>query len=189
MKKKILHVLNTGLYSGAENVAITIINNLKDDFDCYYVSLEGPIRAVLEENNIKFIPIKQLNYVELRKVVKDIKPDIIHAHDFTASVFSSFLPFKGRVISHLHNNPLWIKSVNIYSITYFLSSIRYHKILTVSDSIMKEYVYGKNLEHKTQVIFNPVDISRIQQKIKDDFIFKKYDDYVNKKILYDLLKL
>ena len=43
MKKKILHVLSSDKYSGAENIAAYIVKNLGDEYDMMYVSQEGPI--------------------------------------------------------------------------------------------------------------------------------------------------
>ena len=41
---KVVHVLNTGGYSGAENVVITIINHLKKkNIECVYLSPYGSI--------------------------------------------------------------------------------------------------------------------------------------------------
>ena len=53
-KMKIMHVLKSSVYSGAENVVITIIKNLTAEFDFLYVSSEGSIRLILEERKIPF---------------------------------------------------------------------------------------------------------------------------------------
>ena len=49
----ILHVLNTGSFSGAENVVISIINEFQkrniENIELIYVSLEGSIRKRLEK--------------------------------------------------------------------------------------------------------------------------------------------
>ncbi len=50
---RVLHVLNTNSYSGAENVAITIINHMPD-VDSTYLSLKGPISEILKKSNIKY---------------------------------------------------------------------------------------------------------------------------------------
>ena len=110
---KIIHFLNTNKYSGAENVAISIINQMKNDNEIIYVSLDGPIREYLEENNITFEPIKKIGISELRRVIKKYNPDIIHAHDFTASIISSLVRGKRKLISHIHNNVKWLRNVNV----------------------------------------------------------------------------
>lgn len=45
---KVAHVLKSSVYSGAENVAITIIRNLSSEFECTYIASDGPIRDILE---------------------------------------------------------------------------------------------------------------------------------------------
>ena len=49
MKKIVLHILNTGSFSGAENVVITMINAFRkydpQQYKFVYVSLEGSIRV------------------------------------------------------------------------------------------------------------------------------------------------
>lgn len=174
-KRKIIHVLNTGTYSGAENVAITIINKMKRENDIIYVSLDGPIKNYLEENNINFEPVKKITIKEIRRVIKKYNPDIIHAHDFTTSVICAFACGKKKVISHIHNNTLWIKKVNMYSILYLLSSLKYSKILLVSESIIKEYIFRKFIYRKTEVIGNPVDIQKTIKKSEKEKIEEKYD--------------
>ena len=159
----VLHVLNTGSYSGAENVVITIIRHFdKSKYRLIYVSLEGSIRKVLEENRIEYEPITSMCRAEIKRVIKKYNPDIIHAHDFTAGVICS-LSTKKNIINHLHNNSPWIKKISCKSLLYFISSLRFKKILTVSSSIMNEYVFGWVLKNKTVTIGNPIDIGRIRE--------------------------
>ena len=51
---KVLHILNSNKYSGAENVVITIIKNMPQNFECCYLSCSGPIEKTLLENGIRF---------------------------------------------------------------------------------------------------------------------------------------
>jgi len=172
---KIIHVLNTGSYSGAEKVAITIINKMKQKNDIVYVALEGSIRNYLEESKIKFEPIKKVSIKEIRKVIKKYNPDIIHAHDFTTSVICALASKKKKIISHIHNNASWIKKINIYSISYLLSSMKYNKILVVSKSIIEEYKFKKAIKKKTQIIGNPIDIQEVKNKAEQENTEEKYD--------------
>ncbi len=172
-KIKILHVLKSNSFSGAESVAITIITLTKEKTESVYVSPQGKIEQYLEENRIRYIPIKKLGFLELSHIFRVEEPDIIHAHDFTAGVVSAATMTKIPIISHLHNNPPWIKRCNLRSICYALSCSKYQRILTVSDSIMREYVFGKNFMNKTVVVGNPVDIQRIRKLAGS--AEKKYD--------------
>lgn len=161
---KIMHVLCTNSFSGAENVAVSIINTFKAEMDFVYVSPDGPIREVLEENDIPFYAVKSTNISAIKKAIKDIKPDIIHAHDFIAGFCCAFAAKKIPVINHLHNNAPWIKKISPLTLAYFAASSKIKKILTVSDAVMDEYVFGKSLKNKTAVIGNQIDISSIREK-------------------------
>lgn len=178
MKKiKVMHILNTGGYSGAENVVITLINSMKDSVDGIYASPNGTISEVLKENEIKYCPVKgnAVTARELKRVIKEIRPDIIHAHDFTAGVMAARCAGKIPVINHLHNNSPWIKKMCLKSIIYGISCLRYKKILTVSDSVMDEYILGRFLERKTHVVGNPVDLQAIKDKSSQGECLGDYD--------------
>ena len=173
---KILHILNSNKFSGAENVAITIINNMKSDNEIIYVSPEGEIREHLQENNIDYEPVKKVCIKEIKRVIKKYKPDIIHAHDFTASIISAIASNrKIKVISHIHNNNPWMKKVNLKTIMYLLSTIKYKKILIVSKSIIDEYVFKKFIDKKVEVIGNIVDTNRVKKMSEEVNIQEDYD--------------
>ncbi|MGE6203824.1 glycosyltransferase [Guptibacillus hwajinpoensis] len=166
MKKRILHVLNSSIYSGAENVVITMINNMRQEFDCGYVSRDGSIRKVLKDEGIEFISINKMSILEIRRVIKSFKPDIIHAHDYTASIICAVSNLRIPVISHLHNNAPWIKTYHPFSFAYLFATIRISKILGVSSAIFEEYKFGDLLKSKSIMVSNPVDISKIKSKAK-----------------------
>ena len=172
---KIIHILNSNSYSGAENVAMTIINKMKAEHDIIYVSPEGNIRQYLEKNNIRYEPIKKVSIKEIRRVIKKYKPDIIHAHDFTASIIASICGKKVKTISHLHSNPTWIKSINLKTILYLISTIKYNKILLVSKSILNEYIFKKYIQKKSLIIGNPIDINKIIEQANSKEIDEYYD--------------
>ena len=174
MKKKIIFPINSKIYSGLESVAITIIENLKHKFDFVYVTQDGPIVDVLKERNIDYYIIKKMSVSEIRKCVKELQPDIIHAHDYTASCICALAKIKLPIISHLHNNSPWIKTLHPYSFLYLYSSKSFERILTVSDSIEKEYIFSKFIKQKINNISNPVSRKQILEKI-DENDEKKYD--------------
>lgn len=162
---KVLHVLNTGKYSGAENVVITLINAM-ENVECAYASPDGPIRNILKDNHITFFPttIHKMTAKELKRIIHEFNPDIIHAHDFNAGIMSVLTGASVPIINHLHNNTPWMKKLCIKSIGYLLVSIKFQKILTVSESVMKEYIFGKNLIDKSIVIGNPINTKVIKEK-------------------------
>ena len=173
---KIVHILNTGKFSGAENVAIQIIESLEKEKDMHfiYMSLNGSIQNILNQKNIESYLVNKITIQTIKKMIQEIEPDILHCHDYTTSVLAS-LATKKRIISHLHNNSPWIKKGGIYSVTYLLSSLKYSDILLVSESIEKEYIYAKLISKKTQIIGNPIDIELIEKKSKEKIVNKRYN--------------
>lgn len=174
-KKRVLHILNTGSYSGAENVVISIINNTKEEVDSVYLSKDGTIREILKENDIDFYPVTKISFKELRRAVKEIKPDVIHAHDFTAGIMSAMTIFNVPIINHLHNNSPWLQKIGLKSILYAVSTFRYKKILTVSDSVMDEFIFSNICKAKSEVIGNPIDIKKIVEKVENKNICEPYE--------------
>lgn len=163
-KIRVMHVLCMNSYSGAENVVITLINSLKKRVDSVYVSPDGSIREIVESYGIRHYAIEKVSVTNIRKAIKDIKPDIIQAHDFTAGIICAVAANGIPVINHLHNNSPWIKRYSVKSFLYALTCFRFKKILTVSDSVMDEFVFGKWFVKKTTVIGNPIDLSTILNK-------------------------
>lgn len=166
---KVLHLLNSKQFSGAENVVCQIINMMRNEknMDMLYCSPDGPIREVLEERNIPYFPISSLTVREVRRVIKAYAPDVIHAHDFTAGVISAVAAGRIPVINHLHNNAPWLQTICPKSIIYGLCSMRFWKILTVSDSVMDEYVFGKLQKGKTMIVGNPINLREIREKAQE----------------------
>ena len=104
---KVLHLLNSNKYSGAENVVCQIFGMMQDEpsVEMLYCSPDGPIREALEERRIPFSAVNCLSISEVKRIIRQFQPDIIHAHDFTAGIISSLAAGSIPVINHLHNNP------------------------------------------------------------------------------------
>ena len=172
--KRIIHLMSTDDYSGAEKVAIDIIEGVSDDYELIYATRSGNINKVLQERNIKYINIKKLSIKEIRRIVKEDKPDIIHAHDYRASLMAALSFVKVPIISHLHNNSPWIKTLHPYSFALLIASLRIKKFLIVSKSIQEEYIFSKFINKKVECIGNPVSVENIISKVPKNLV-KKYD--------------
>lgn len=166
---RILHVLNTGKYSGAENVVITLIRALTEDAECAYASPDGPIAEILKEQGIRFYPVKTLAMTawELKKIIKEFSPDIVHAHDYNAGIRAILTGTKRPILNHLHNNTPWLREICPRSIVYGASCLKYRKILTVSDSVMEDFIFGKYLSKKSIQIGNPINVKSIRDKAEE----------------------
>lgn len=177
---KVMHILNSNSFSGAENVVISIIRNAVSsrEKDSYiYVSPKGNIEEKLKKEHIQYKMLSKLTTKNLKVAIKEFKPDVIHAHDFTASVISALATIgtKVKLISHIHKNDSKMMKINIYSIIYLLSTIKYNKIFLVSKAIKEEYIFGKLIKKKIEVIGNPIDIKSIRMKAKKHDNYQKYD--------------
>ena len=120
---KVLHLLSSDRFSGAENVVCQIITAFDGDSEVehLYVSPEGPIRETLKEKNIRYVP-ETVNGIDLKRIVEIEQPDIIHAHDMLASLFATFCVRNIPIVSHIHNNNFGFKGVgpfcNVFSILH-----------------------------------------------------------------------
>ena len=172
---KILHLLSCNSFSGAENVACTIIESLDESYECIYCSPNGSIKDVLLDKGINYYPLSKLSLKELKKALKDIQPDIIHAHDYKASCLASFFHKKYKIISHIHGNKKIMHKRNIKSYLYKILSKNINKIIWVSDSCLNEYVYKKDVINKSIILYNTVNKKDVINKSKEYQVNKNYD--------------
>lgn len=166
-KMLILHVLKSSIYSGAENVVISIIKQLSDQFDFVYIATEGPIRQVLEKERIPFCLLERFDRGRVRKAIKKYDPDIIHAHDFTASIFCAVAGGRYRLISHLHYDPPWVRTWNMKSLAYVACYRRIDMILAVSKKMFQYMVFSGIYRNRVWSIGNPINAVYIRRMASD----------------------
>ncbi len=172
----IIHVANSKIFSGLESVACDIItSDLSKKYRFIYVTQNGPIIDILKEKNIEYEIISKLNCKEIRRVLNKYNPSIIHAHDFTASVICALEKKKRYLIEHLHNNCPWLKKICINSIAFLYAGLKADKILTVSESIEKEYIFSNLIRRKIKCIDNPISVKKILTKVDNLKCEKIYD--------------
>lgn len=174
---RILHVLQSPHFSGAENVVCQIIGMFKNEsgYDMAYCSQDGVIRDALQERNILFYPMTVLCVSEVRRVIKEYHPDVIHAHDMRASFISAISCGNIPLISHIHNNSFQSRGLSTKSIAYILAGIKAKHIFWVSNSSYNGYVFRKFFEKKSSVLQNIVDIDALYKKMQSDDKTYNYD--------------
>lgn len=174
---KILHVLYSERFSGAENVVCQIIGMFRDnpDVEMIYCSPDGPIREALAQRKITYEPIEALNVAELRRVIDKTSPDVIHAHDMRASFVASRACKKIKLISHIHNNAFDSRGISVKSIAYALAAKKAERIFWVSESSFEGYAFHKLFAKKSEVLRNIVDIPALYAKMADDTQNYNYD--------------
>ena len=166
-KLRIMHVLKSSVYSGAENVVITIIRSLSEQFDFIYVATDGPIREVLERENIPFQLLPAFDRKNLCGAIAARHPDIVHAHDFSATVLCASIRGGFRLISQLHYDPPWVRKWNVKTIMYRLCRPKIDRVLTVSGKSFENMVFAPCYREKMTVVGNPIDSDRIQRLARE----------------------
>lgn len=178
MSKTVLHVLSSRTYSGAENVVCQINRMLRkadSSFEIIYCSLDGPVRAHIEENNIKFIPVKSVTAGEIRRVINVVKPDLIHAHDMKAGLMAALACGKIPLISHIHNNNIDANGVSIKTLSFLYAALKAKHIFWVSKSSLDGYFFSKIVRKKSEVLYNVIDIDALYEKASQDKREYNYD--------------
>ena len=147
------------------------------NYKMVYCSPSGSIEDRLKLLGIEdYIPIKELTYKEVKKVVEIVKPEIIQAHDLRASIVASKFK-KNKKISFMHVNNPSMKKFSLRSIITKYTLSRFDKVVWVSSSCFRDYKYKRLVENKSLVLPNIVDIVDIQkkasnvEKVESDIIY------------------
>lgn len=168
---KVMHVLNSRIYSGAEKVVCQIIKAFEsgETVDMVYCSPESDIvREMLESQGVTYLPVSRLTPGELGRVIREQKPDLIHAHDMRAGFVSALCCGKIPLVSHIHNNAFDARGLTPKSIAYLLAGFRAKHILWVSKSSCDGYFFHKLFAKKSSVLFNIIDVKHIYEKKEQD---------------------
>ncbi len=164
---KILHFLVTDRLSGAERVHLDILKALKDGHDVVYASPDGPIREVVGEAGVRFLPCNTDSVKEIKRVCSEERPDIVHACDPRMSFrcAAAGIPF----ISHLHANCTWMTRRTVQSYALRFAAKRADAVITVSDEIADSFIFKKAFGDKLYVLPNVVDAERVMTLSKEPF--------------------
>ena len=173
---KVLHVLNSRIYSGAEKVVCQIIKSFRGEIEMVYTSPESEIVAqMLAEQNVTYLPMKNMSVSELSRVIREQKPDLIHAHDMRAGFFSALCCGKIPLVSHIHNNAYDARGLSPKTVGYLLAGFKAKRILWVSQSSFDGYAFHKLFAKKSSVLYNIIDTQQISDKKAQDSNTYDYD--------------
>lgn len=156
---RVLHVLQSNRFSGAENVVCQIITSMRadSDIDFIYCSRDGQIREALAERNITFAPLKEISRDEIKRVIDEVKPDVIHAHDRSASMVAALATKKIPIIAHMHVNNNRGISLMVKNFLWTLVSKRFKHIFWVSNTSFNGFQFHSLLKKKSSVLYNVMD--------------------------------
>ena len=122
---KVLHVLYSKIYTGAEKVAAQIIKAFEGRVDMAYCSLEcEEVWEILDGMGIRHYGVEELTPATLSRVIREYQPDVIHAHDMRTSFVAALCCGKIPLISHIHNNAYDARGLSAKSIAYLLAGFR-----------------------------------------------------------------
>ena len=185
---KVLHILGSDRFSGAENVACQIIAMFSGDADLKmaYCSRDGQIREALAARGVDFYPIPELSAKALKKVINEINPDVLHAHDMRAS-FVAVRAARGKipVISHIHGNSALAHGINVKTLAYRYAAKRAKHIIWVSKSSLEDYRFRSKVVGKSTVLGNVVSISEVENKALADTNEYEYDAVFVGRLVYE----
>ena len=175
---KVMHVLNSRIYSGAEKVVCQIIKSFRsvEGMEMVYCSPDSDIvRQMLEEQGVIYLPMETMSTKELGRVIAEQKPDLIHAHDMRASFFSALCCGRIPLVSHIHNNAYDARGLSPKTVAYLLAGFKAKHILWVSNSSFEGYAFHKLFAKKSSVLYNIIDAQAIMEKNAADKNSYDYD--------------
>ncbi len=165
MKIRVLHLLKSNIFSGAENVVCQIMSMFAGcpDVDMVYCSPDGKIRDALKEKNVPFLPLDDFSEKSLKKAFAAYQPTVVHAHDVAASVLAAkALGKRVRIISHVHCNHEDMRKFTPKSLLFRLFSHRFHHIFWVSDSSFKDYRFANAVAEKSSILYNIIRLDDLR---------------------------
>lgn len=174
---KILHLLQSDRFSGAENVVCQIIAMLRDepDIEPVYCSADGQIREALAARGIRFVPLTRFTPAAVRAAIRAEAPDIIHAHDMRASFYAARACGSIPLISHIHCNATDARGLSPKSVAYLLAAHKAAHIFWVSQSAFDGYAFHRLFAAKSSVLYNIIDIAATEARMRTDAETYPYD--------------
>ena len=174
---KVLHLLASNKFSGAENVACQIVGAVGENVEFAYASPDGDIAKSLSERNINYLPMKKFNFKELKRVVNVYNPTIIHAHDVKAVVLATLINMKIPVVAHIHLNHPKARKFSIRSLimNYCLTRKKVKHIIWVSNSCYNDYKFHEKVREKSEIITNIIDGKALNLKAENADICDEAD--------------
>lgn len=158
---KILHLLKSNKFSGAENVVCQIIQAFKGSpqIDSIYCCPEGTIMKTLEEKGISYLPIKKMAKKDVREVINICKPDIIHAHGTIAAFNAAMVCGKTPLIFHIHNNSVNSRHLSKKSLANILPFIKARHVIWVTQQCLDSYMFSSLVKYKSTIVNNGIDLN------------------------------
>lgn len=198
--KKVLHIVES-FGSGVFSFLVDLINETNKDFEIIvaYGKREETPKNFREyfNNNIKFIKIENFTrsinvkkdikaLIEIKKIIKEEKPDIVHLHSSKAGVLGR-LAINGNKVKMFYNphgfsflkqDDLKLKRT-IYWIIEKVTA-NFNKNCTIIGCSSGEYIEAKKLNRNSMCINNGINVENLKKETEK--LEKRKIDYENLKI-------
>lgn len=205
MKTRILYIILNGKeYGGSEKHVVDLINNIdKKKYEIYLImSKRNIMKDNIKKNNIKGVYLLNRNnpfcIYEIRRIIKNIKPNIIHAHAARGIFFIRLalkkkkIKQKSKLICTTHGWILeYLKFNKLLQKMFLLNKELDDKTLTVSDFSMNELIEKGYNPEKLKFIYNGIDTKKYNKDapIKNDLNSISYiGRFTNQKGIIYLMK-
>ena len=173
---RVLHVLYSDIYTGAEKVAAQIIKSFEGDVEMAYCSMNSKsVWDILDGLGIRYFGFDKLTPGTLGKIIREYQPDVIHAHDMRTSFVAALCCGKIPLISHIHNNAYDARGLSAKSVAYLIAGFRAKHILWVSNSSYEGYLFHKLFAKKSSVLYNIIETDQIFRMKEEDANTYDYD--------------
>jgi glycosyltransferase involved in cell wall biosynthesis len=194
--KKIVEFITLSEIGGAQQVVFNIIDGLKNKYKFYLItSGDGYlVKKLYNEQNVEVIKLENLKrnisflddlktFLEFKKIIKDINPDIIHAHSSKAGLFSKLLklfPVRFNLLFTLHGF-----ADNVYENKLLKFLVDSEEKFTAN--LVDEFIFVSKRDRKlalekkwpiknNSVIYNGIDKIEWSENAKIEKIIKKMKD-------------
>ncbi|HMQ68751.1 MAG TPA: glycosyltransferase [Ignavibacteria bacterium] len=203
-KKKVVHIISNLSLGGAQILVLDILKNLKkkSDLDVTLITIDsGEFMENYKNEGIKVYDLKEKGlvniniYFKLKKLLSDIKPNLVHTHLNKAD-------FYGRIAAKKAKVPIVVSTCHNYSTTHTGADINKKSVfdriddlvinysgsyLIAISELVKKYLINRNnkFAEKTIMIYNGVDSGKSKYVLSPEaqIIFRqsnsfKTDDFV-----------
>jgi glycosyltransferase involved in cell wall biosynthesis len=174
-RRKVMIVTNTLLYGGVERLVVNTARWLLRRGNYYPVVLnltgKGHFESEIKKHGIEYCSINQenlrrnviKNLKEVRSIIKDYRPDLIHTHQFASDFYGSLasLGLNIPVISHIHNPCM--EFFPRKAIRYLLSRWVISAFIAVVDEKAEEFKkFVPAAKERVYVLYNAIDPESLQ---------------------------
>ena len=160
----ILHVSNSNKYSGMENVALSIITALPEEFQCVYLTATGSIETKLLDQGIAYIGVEKVDEKAIKEAIEEVKPDIIHAYEYECCLMCTKVTDSIPIISHLYSIPKWVQKIGPKSVIYGGACKGLAKIIIPNQKVEDKAWFKDKMAGKTVVLRTPFNAVKIFEK-------------------------